>query len=93
MVDIRKEKEDGECEMAIILKSVGLENFIDVFNDEKISPDVISLLFLIDFKELGMVFQIGDYEPLLEMLMLWQCKTSKGAISAWWSTQIPASYV
>ena len=40
--------------MAFVLQKLNLENYIQMFNAEKITPNIVGKLSLADFKELGM---------------------------------------
>ena len=40
--------------MAFVLQKLNLENYIQMFNAEKITPIIVGKLSLADFKELGM---------------------------------------
>ena len=41
-------------DMAFVLQKLNLENYIQMFNAEKITPNIVGKLSLADFKELGM---------------------------------------
>ena len=41
-------------DMASVLQKLNLENYVQMFNAEKITPNIVGKLSLADFKELGM---------------------------------------